>query len=225
MPKFRSPLGDKEFSGPTMKEFDVPDGNEEIEEAPSMRMRGPALHDPQDPVDVRSAMEYQQRLNQRSAEDKAELERQFRAAREAKRTGKERLNEGAKRRIEMLIGMTRHSREFEVGDTKFAIQSLRSIEMRDSIVAAAEFDGTVQFSFEIRRQLLARAITAVADIEIDQFLGSTSLESKLQFIDLLDESLLNRVYAEYLAMIQESKEKFSIKSAAEAKEVVEDLKK
>jgi len=224
MPKFRSPLGDKEFSGPSMRELDVPDESEQ-EMAPAMRMQGPALHGPQDPVDIRSAMEYQQRLNQRSAEDDAEIERQFRAAREAKRTGKERLNEGAKRRIEMLIGMTRHTKEFEVGDTKFAIQTLRSSEMRESIVTAAEFDGTVQFSFEIRRQLLARAITAVADVEIEQFLGSNNLESKLQFIDLLDESLLNRVYAEYLALVNEAKDKFSIKTPEEAKEVVEDLKK
>jgi hypothetical protein len=224
MPKFRSPLGDKEFSGPSMRELDVPDESEQ-EMAPAMRMQGPALHGPQEPIDIRSAMEYQQRLNQRSAEDDAEIERQFRAAREAKRTGKERLNEGAKRRIEMLIGMTRHTKEFEVGDTKFAIQTLRSSEMRESIVTAAEFDGTVQFSFEIRRQLLARAITAVADVEIEQFLGSNNLESKLQFIDLLDESLLNRVYAEYLALVNEAKDKFSIKTPEEAKEVVEDLKK
>ncbi len=224
MPKFRSPLGDKEFSGPTMRELDVPDESEE-EMTPAMRMHGPSLHGPQDPVDIRSAIEYQQRLNQRSTEDDAEIERQFRAAREAKRTGKERLNDGAKRRIEMLIGMTRHTREFDLGDTKFAIQTLRSIEMRESIVAAAEFDGTVQFSFEIRRQLLARAITAVAGIEIDQFLGSTALDSKLQFIDLLDESLLNRVYSEYLAMVREAKDKFSIQTAEDANQVVEDLKK
>lgn len=222
MPKFRSPLGDKEFPGQPLKEFDVPD---ESEMTPVMRMQGPSTHGPQAPTNVRAAMEYQERMNQQSAEEDAELEKQFRAAREAKRLGRERLNDGAKRRIEMLIGMTRHTREFDAGDTKFTLQTLRSSEMRDSIVAAAEYDGTVQFSFEIRRQLLARSITAVAGVELDQFVGSSNLDSKLQFIDLLDESLLNRVYLEYLAMVGEAKDKFSIKTAEEAQQVVEDLKK
>jgi hypothetical protein len=73
MPKFRSPLGDKDFQGQQLREFDVTD---ETETEPSMRMHGPALHGPQQPVDIRSAMEFAERAQrQRSPEEDAEIER------------------------------------------------------------------------------------------------------------------------------------------------------
>jgi len=149
----------------------------------------------------------------------------MKVAREAKRTGKDRLNEGARRRIEMLIGMTRTTRTSEIDGNVFVFQTLQAKEMRDAITAAAAFDGSVQSPFEIRRQLLARSLTQVAGVDIDQFIGSTILADKLIFIEELDEALLNRLYDEYLKLIQEARNKFAVKTEADVKEVVEDLKK
>jgi hypothetical protein len=97
--------------------------------------------------------------------------------------------------------------------------------MREAIMAAAEFDGTVQSPFEIRRQLLARSLVQVAGLDVAQFVGSNELGARLELIDDLDEALLNRLYDEYLEMVRESREKYTIKSEQDAKEVVEDLKK
>ncbi len=223
MPKFRSPLGDKDFTGPSLKEFDVPD---ESEMTPAMRMHGPAPHGPQEPIDIRSAMEFQERMRQqRSPQDDDEIERQIRAAREAKRLGRERLGDGAKRRVEMLLEMTRSTREVDLNGTAFVLQTLRSKEMREAMMIASEYDGTVQSPFEVRRQLLSRSIVSVANVDFAQFVGSDSLEAKLELIDSLDEALLNRLFDEYSALVKDSRDKYAIKNDRDAEEVVEDLKK
>jgi hypothetical protein len=175
-------------------------------------------------------MEFQNRLQaeahpQMPTEDDAELERQIRAAKEARRTGKERLNDGAKKRVEMLVGMTRSTREVTIEGYKYVFQTLRSKEMREAIMAASEFDNTVQSPFEIRRQFLARSLVQIAGVEANQFAGSNSLDAKLDLIDQLDEPLLNRLYDEYLSLVKESRDRYAVKNAQEAQEVVEDLKK
>lgn len=225
MPKFDSPLGSKKIPGNQMREFDIPD---ETEMTPVMRQRGPSLHGPQPPVDINEAMAFRQRMMDSMAEepdDSADFEKEVRAAREAKRTGVTRLNEGAKRRIEMLVGMTRTIREVDVDGNKFVFQTLRSKEMREAIMAAAEFDNTVQSPFETRRQLLARSLVQVASVDVAQFVGSDSLEAKLLLIDDLDESLLDRLFTEYLTLAAESRSKFAIKNAEDVKGLAEDLKK
>jgi len=232
MPNFDSPLGSKKFAGQPMREFDVPDetGHEyQTEEHagmnPVMRRRGPALHGPQPPVDINEAVAFQQRVQASSQDDSIEIERQIREAREMRRSGKTRLNDGAKRRIEMLVGMTRSTREVMLGENAFVLQTLRSKEMREAIMIASEYDGTVQSPFEIRRQLLGRSLIQIAGVDVAQFVGTDSLEAKLQLIDDLDEALLNRLYDEYLELVKESRAKYAVKSSEEAQEVVEDLKK
>jgi hypothetical protein len=229
MPNFKSPLGNKQFAGQPMREFDVPDESD-ADMTPVMRQRGPSPHGPQPPVDVNAAIAFQQRMQamqelEPSFEESAEIERQIRDAREARKSGKERLNDGAKRRIEMLVGMTRSNREVDLEGNMFVLQTLRSKEMREAIMAASEFDNTVQFPFEMRRQFLGRALIQVAGVDVAQFVGSNTLEAKLQLIDDLPESLLNRLYDEYTLLVKESSDKFAIKTEDDAKEVGEDLKK
>ena len=228
MTKFDSPLGSKSFPNVPMKDLQVPDESDQEYEnmAPVMRRRGPALHGPQPSVDIAAALAFQQRMNaEEHAEDLATVEKQVKGAREQKRSGKERLSESAKRRIEMLLEMTHDRHKAKIGENEFVFKTLTSIETREAIVAAAEFDGTVQSPFEIRRQFLARSIIEIAGIEIAQFIGSNSLEARLELIDSLGESILNRLYDEYSIMVKESRDKFAIKSPEEVQEVFDDLKK
>jgi hypothetical protein len=97
--------------------------------------------------------------------------------------------------------------------------------MRAAILSAAAYGGSVQEPFEIRRQLLAHSLTFVAGLDIVQFVGTNDFEAKLELIDSLDEALLNRLYDEYLVMVKEAREKYTIKDEADAKEIVEELKK
>jgi hypothetical protein len=226
MPKFDSPIGSKQFQGPPMRDFSVPDesGHEQHPPMPSRPMR----HVQERPAfDERAMRDFQSQMQQpmEPMRGLSNIEQEILAAKKAKREGKERLTEGARRRIEMLLGMTRLTREVDIGGQLYKLQSLTSEELRDALVATAEFDGTVQFIFETRKQLLARSLTVVSGVEIDQFLNSRDLEDKLYFIELNDHALLSRLYNEYLELVKEAQERYSPKTEAQVKELVEDLKK
>jgi len=223
MGSYDSPLGSRKVTSAPLREFDIPD---EAEEDQVVRRTTRNFSSSTPVYDEAAMREFQSRADQQEEPDAAEVERQIKAARDSRRSGKERLNDGAKRRIEMLLGMTRTVHRVDFGDNKsFGLHTLKSKEMREAIMVSAEFDGTVQGPFEIRKQLLARSIFEVSGIGIDQFVGSDSMDVKLAFIDELDESLLNKLYGEYFKLVAESKEKFSIKTDEDAKEVIEDLKK
>lgn len=222
MGKFDSPLGAKNFSGGAMREFDVPD-----ESQPSM----PRRHNLQQPLpDFDAIREFQSRLDNEDGEDDriqemAQKEREFREAREAKKSSKERLNDGARRRIEMLVGMSRLSRTVTLDDNEYQLQTLKAKEMRDVFTATAKFDGSVESPYEMRKQLVGRSLTHVAGYDIEQFVGANSIEARLAFIDELPESLLDRIFHEYQLLVKESMDKYSIKTESDVKEVLEDLKK
>jgi len=231
MPNFKSPLGDRQFAGQPLREFDVPDETEQFEQsqyserAPVMRQRGQASHSNHQIPDINAAIAFQNRMNEESPEDTMEIERQIKEAKEARRLGKDKLSPGARRRVEILIGMTRDTKTIDINGTNYVLQTLKSKELRECIKLATDFDGDVQFPFELRKQMLARSLAAIADVDIDQFIGSNTLESRFQLIDELPEPLLNRLYSEYNILASESQEKYGIKSDKEAQEVAEDLKK
>lgn len=182
------------------------------------------------PVD-RNAMQSQYNMQQQakrggmSNQDMLDYEQQIKEAKQAKVTGRERLSSGAKQRIEMLCGISRMRREVDIDNNKFVLQTLRGKDQREIWVAAAEFQNTVEFPFELRKQTLARALVQVAETDIELFLNSNLMEAKLDFVDLQDEEVLNKLYTEFNKLVDESKSKYSIKSDKDAAAVVEDLKK
>ncbi len=229
MPDYSSPLGNKKINAQALREFDVPDAGEVNyqygNEAPTHNYgqgQYSASNPPigNNPYARGPAVQFQQ-----SPQDASEFEREIKQAREVKRTGKERLNDGAKQRIEMLIGLTKSRKEVTLGDHVYVLQTLRSREMREAIMAAAEFDGTVQSPFEIRKQLLARSLIQIAGVDIAQFVGSNDLEARLAMIDEFDHDLLGALYGAYVEMTNESKSKFDIKTNQDAAEVIDSLKK
>lgn len=226
MPSFDSPLGNKKINTPALKEVDIPDDsgfnqNEIVNPVVRRRQAMPVL-------DETAIQNLQTRLQQEAEQDPAEMEKEFREAREARKAklmGKDRLNDGAKRRIEMLLRMTSFNRQVDIEGNIFVLQEIPVREMRAAMMAASEFDGTIEFTFEMIKQFLARSLTQIAGVDFSQFIGSNDIDAKLAFIDELSEPLLNRLYSEYLEMVRESKEKYSIKNELEAKEIIENLKK
>lgn len=225
MAQFDSPLGKKSISVQPLKEFDIPDESEHPGHSgqftPSVNRRYGQ------PMDEAAMREFQERMAAQMDPDAGltEAEMEFRRAREAKKRGQERLSEGARKRIEMLIGMTRGTRTIDIEGQTYTLQTLKSKEMREALLEASKFDGNIQFPFEYRKQLLARSIVQIAGVDINQFVGSNEIEDKLSFMDELDEALLNRLYDEYTELTKEAKDRYAIKTEADGKEVVEDLKK
>jgi len=197
MPNYESSITNKKFAAPDMRELEIPDD---------------------------SGYSVPEHLANNEA-NTAEAERFFQEAKRAKVTGKERLSEGAKRRINILIGAAKTTRQIELDGNIWELQSLTGKETQDALISAAQFDGTVQFSYELRKQLLSRSIISIGGVDIATFLSSTNFNDRLNLMDDLDESLLMRIYEEYIIMSKESKERYAIKTEADAKELVEDLKK
>jgi hypothetical protein len=79
--------------------------------------------------------------------------------------------------------------------------------------------------FESRKQVLARSLTVVAGVDIEQFLGSIDLQDRLDFIEEMDHALLIRLYNEYNTLATDSQNKYAPKTEADVKEVLSDLKK
>lgn len=211
MPKIESPLGSKSFNQKGMREFNVPD---ESGYDDSMSYQ----------VDADSIKSFQNRLDNFDEEENiSEIESQVYKVRDIKR-GKEKIADAAKRRIEMLIGMTLSRKEVTINENTFGLKTLKAKEMREALSVAAQMDG-LDTPFEIRKQILARALTHIAGVEFEQFISSNSLEAKLDFIDELDDSFIGRLYKEYTDLSEENQKKYGIKTQNDVKEVFEDVKK
>lgn len=226
MGSFDSPIGKKNFKSAALREVDIPD--ETGYNAPSYQE--PVVRRRQIPnVNIDAIRDFQAQMQQQETptydRDPADVEREIRQAKADRRSGRERLNDGAKRRLETLLGMTRGTREVDIMGHVFVLQTISSGEMRVAIMIASEYDGTVQSPFEVRRQLLGRSIIKIAGIDSAQFVGSNNLEDKLAVIDELGEAILNKLYDEYLSLNKETEQKYAIKTAEDVKQVVEDLKK
>ena len=216
MPEFNSPLGKKPFAPSNLKNIEIPDeSNAAHTEVRNYQFSSGSMDD------------FQERLQSAPSNIKndIEIEREIMAAKEERRTGRQRLSPAATHRIEMLMGMTRSTKEVEINGATYVLQSLKSKELREALTAVSPFDGTIELPFETRKQLLARSLTHIAGVEFNQFLGSDQLKDKLDFIEEVDHALLTRLYDEYGILAKESQSKYAIKTDEDVKEVAEDLKK
>lgn len=248
MANIKSDIANKGFKGPAMRQFEVPDESEAFDpahspfdytpdDAPSgvvpldlnainqsLISRGlPALDAAAEKaVAARNAQIYGQAPPPQS---NASAFSNVAAARKLKATGKERLGEAAKRRVEMLCGMFSLTRTVELGGQIFILRTLKGKEIKESIMAASVHDGTVAVPFETRKQYLSRSLVQIAGTEVEMFLGDDSTEARLEFVEELPETILGVLFTEYLLLAEESSKKYGINNEATAKEVVADLKK
>lgn len=227
MAKFESGITNpnRTFNATPMKDVSIPDdsGMDNMPLPQQVRPR----HQPAPVFDEAAFRDFQSQMQPKGSpvRELTDVERNIMSAKKAKREGKERLSDGARRRIEMLLGMTRLSKDVEIAGELYRVQTLTSQELRDAMSASMEFDGSVQFIFENRRQLLARSLVVVAGVAVEQFLGSDDLGDKLDFIEEIEHNLLLRLFNEYNNLTKEAQDKYSPKTEAEVKEVMEDLKK
>ncbi len=239
MPSIKSDLTNKNLAGGTMRQFEVPDDSDD-DHGPDIAELNRRMADrglpPVDEATIRKMYAAQQgqgqvearppSRQQQSMDDLYENERAIKEVRAAKLHGKVRLNEGARRRIEQLCGMIRSTKLVDLGDgSTFSLRTLKDKEMRAALLLASQFDGTIESPFEIRKQLLARSLYEIAGTDISLFLGDASIEAIYEFLEESDETLLTRLYSEYLLLIAEANKKYAIKSEEDAKEVIDDLKK
>jgi hypothetical protein len=164
-------------------------------------------------------------LRQQSIQDLAEFERKVADAKKERATGRQKLSRAAKDRIEALCGMSRGLKEVDIDGQKYLLKTLKGIEQREALVAIMQFDGNIELPYESRKQVLARALIQVAGADIELFLGDSSMEAKLEFIDLLEDPVLTKLYSVYLELVTETQSKYAVKNEKDAQEVADSLKK
>lgn len=202
MSEFDSPIGKKQINyNQSFREFTVPDADN-FENLP------------QEPISTSNFVQSQQNFQppMQNVSRRREQSQQD-------------ISDGARRRVEMLLGMTRQTKKIKIQETDYELRTLKSVEMRKALAEASKYDGTVQMAFELRKQVLSSSLIGIGGVDIDMFLGTSDINAKYQLIDNLDEALLIRLYDEYTKLSSETNKKYSINSMEELKEVTEDIKK
>jgi len=222
-PNIKSDISNRSFSAPTqpMRELSVPDASAgmNVEKANEiLKARGMPLL----PDSAAEAMQARSAVREMSVE---EIEKSITDAKRAKATGKEKLGDTARKRIEILTGLGRLEREVEIEGVKFGLHSLKGRELREIFAAIAPWDGTVELSFELRKQTLARSLHRVFDTDLDLYLGSDSLEARLAIVEEMDEAILSRLHTEYQLLVDEINQKYAIKTAQDGANLADSLKK
>lgn len=155
-----------------------------------------------------------------------ELEQELKQARQMKTTSTAPISPGAKTRIELLASIGRLTRDVKIDNYTFTLRTLKTQEANQSIRAVLAISNTdFDMGLENKKHKLARSIYMIDGSPIEQVLSSDTIESKLSFIDQLEDVVVSRLWDEFSLLNKEAQEKCGIKTAKEAEEVSEDLKK
>lgn len=141
----------------------------------------------------------------------------------AKKESLQKAPEGAKKRLEFLLGISRLGEDVEVDNVSFSIRSLKARETQEVIEAIMSIQLSAIQAFEMRAHTMARAIYAIDGQDISVVIGSNKIEDRVNFVKELDESLLNYLYDRYTKMIQLNNKRFEL--GTEEQEVIENVKK
>lgn len=155
----------------------------------------------------------------------SEIEQKIIQARHDKAKGIERLSPEAKKRVELVTGIGRLEKDVQIDDVTFTLRTIKSREMKEAMLSLIGIQYELEATFEKRRQLVARSLHKINGVELLLFLGDDSLESRLSFVDELDEYVTSKLFEEYVSLANEATEKYTPKTLDEAKEVAEEIKK
>lgn len=155
----------------------------------------------------------------------SELEAARRAHMEQKSTP-ERIGEQAKKRIEILAGIGRLTKEVSIGGTMFSLRTLKAKETKEAALATFSSVGTqLEASYEARLQQLARSIFKIDGNDVDAVLGTSDVADRITKLENLEEVVINKLWDDFVALKNDADKQYAINTDTQAKEVGEDLKK
>lgn len=148
-----------------------------------------------------------------------------------------------KKQLELRLGIGRVYKDVLVNDGEqevtFTVRTLKGYETRQLLRylgtlakgAKENDDSSSDLVLALRTFTLVLAIHAVDGVDFDQALGCYGQDDEIRydqraaFIEELDDAVINYVYAEYEIMNQSHKDKYTIKTDEQAKEVAQEIKK
>lgn len=158
--------------------------------------------------------------------EEEEMLRRARAAK-AEELKSPKITDPAKKRIELLAGIGRLTKDVKIGEFTFSLRTLKEKESREAALSTFSVAITqLEASYEARKQQLARSIFKIDGEDLGAVIGSNKLEDKMAFIaDNLEDIVVEKLWDEFVALKEESRAKYGINTMKEAEEVSEDLKK
>lgn len=154
-----------------------------------------------------------------------EEEAQLKEARRQKAEGP-RISESGKKRIEILSGIGRLTKDVPIGEHVFSLRTLKNKENDEATRAIfASAITQIEAAQESRRQQLARSIYKIDGIDVDSALGTSSLEDRATVVGELEDIIVEALWNGFMALKNEVRAKYGIATEEQAKEVLDDLKK
>lgn len=136
------------------------------------------------------------------------------------------ITDHAKKRTELLANIGRLTKDVEIEGYIFSLRTLKTKEAREATLSIFNCANDAEAAFELRKQSLARSLYQINGQPLDLILGGVGLEHRLNFIEEeLEDTIMNKLYNEFLNLRQESRDKYGVQTEEEVKEVMEDLKK
>lgn len=134
----------------------------------------------------------------------------------------ERMEPGAKRRTEILLGIGRGTKDVTIDNITFSLRTLKNIEWKEAIKAVAMAELAVEQAYEMRAQILSRSIFAIDGQPVEMVIGSNN---KVDFVQNLDEAVVSYLYDIYNNLVAENRAKFNLNTAEGVQKAVEEIKK
>lgn len=126
----------------------------------------------------------------------------------------------AKQRIEILTGIGRNTREFTFENVKFSLKTLKSRELKQILLDVSKLEG-IPFTFELRANTLACSLYLIDDHNVEDVIGSSSIEDKINFINDLEENIVEAIYKEYIFLVEETEKKYILNKNSTEEDVTE----
>lgn len=142
-------------------------------------------------------------------ESLTDVEMKIKEARIAKRDAGKYINPAAKKRVEIISGLGRATKDIPVDGMIFSIRTLKGNELRAVVKATMNTDQAIDQMFESRTHTLARSIYKIDGSDIEFILNDPSLEAKLSFVEELDDVVLQYIYKEYDNLVTSHKKKYA----------------
>lgn len=135
------------------------------------------------------------------------------------------VNRPAVNRFEFLIGMARAVKEVKVGENTFVLKTLKSKENKEIFLSVVGAKNAIEEMYLVRAGTLARAIHTINGIPFERVINANDLKAKMEFIDEMQEAVLNLLFKEYNVLKDGQIKDLDKVLGENTQEVIETIKK
>jgi hypothetical protein len=144
------------------------------------------------------------------------------------------ITQSSKKKLEVLLGIGRATKDIEIDGINFSLQTLKDHEIEYITKLPKLFtenpesfkeSTAIEFLFHLRRVTLVYSLFAIDGESVDSVFGTSVFDDKVSILGDLDTNLVTTLFNHYEKLKTETGEKYSLKNKTEVEEVVANIKK